>query len=380
MIKTNADAMAVIFPNNLDNMIPEIAEIRMIGSLPFASRYRVIDFYLSSLVNSGIDNITIMAKKNYHSLLDHIGSGREWDLVRKNGGITIFPPYAVKNSGVFNGWIEGLASIRPFLLFQKEEYIILTEADIVMNFDYASLLKTHIESGADVTILYNQDAMPEEVIEEGSPDKGMFYTLDLDGTRVVNIDINSRKRGPQNMSLNVYVAKRTFLIDAIDRAFMKGAVYLIRDLLIPMLKEMNVQGYRYDGYVARISDMKHYFRENMRLLEGDNLSQLFSGNPVFTKIRDDNPTRYKNGCSASNVLVADGCIIEGDIEDCILFRGVKIGKGAKLRKCILMQDTVVEDGAVLDHVIADKRVTISGQRRLSGSETLPIYIAKGQSV
>jgi len=218
------------------------------------------------------------------------------------------------------------------------------------------------------------------VIEEGSPDKGMFYTLDLDGTRVVNIDINSRKRGPQNMSLNVYVAKRTFLIDAIDRAFMKGAVYLIRDFLIPMLKEMNVQGYRYDGYVARISDMKHYFRENMRLLEGDNLSQLFSGNPVFTKIRDDNPTRYKNGCSGSNVLVADGCIIEGDIEDCILFRGVKIGKGAKLRKCILMQDTVVEDGAVLDHVIADKRVTISGQRRLSGSETLPIYIAKGQSV
>ena len=204
MMGTNTDAMAVIFPNNNDNMIPEISEIRMIGSLPFASRYRVIDFYLSGLVNSGIDNITIMAKKNYHSLLDHIGSGREWDLVRKNGGITIFPPYAVKNSGIFNGWIEGLASIRTFLLAQKEQYIILSDADIVMNFDYAALLRSHIESGADVTVVYNKDCMPEEVIEEGSPDKGMFYTLKMDGTRVVNIDINSRKRGPQNMSINIF--------------------------------------------------------------------------------------------------------------------------------------------------------------------------------
>ena len=145
MTNARMDAMAVMFPNNYDNMIPEFTEIRQMGSLPFASRYRIVDFYLSSFVNSGIDNIAVLTRKNYHSLLDHIGSGREWDLVRKNGGISIFPPYAIKNIGIYEGWIEGLASIRNFLETQKEEFVILSDAHIVMNFDFTKLIQYHVD-------------------------------------------------------------------------------------------------------------------------------------------------------------------------------------------------------------------------------------------
>ncbi len=381
MTNARMDAMAVMFPNNYDNMIPEFTEIRQMGSLPFASRYRIVDFYLSSFVNSGIDNIAVLTRKNYHSLLDHIGSGREWDLVRKNGGISIFPPYAIKNIGIYEGWIEGLASIRNFLETQKEEFVILSDAHIVMNFDFTKLIQYHVDHKADVTIAYTRDPMPEEVLKEGDPSKGTFYALDLDDEgHVTNIDINPRREGLLNQSMNIYLIRRKWLIDIVDKTFLRGGVYFVRDILIPALSTLNIQGYLYEGYSSRITDMKQYFIQNMKLLEGDNLSRLFSGGPIYTKIRDDNPTRYKGDSRASNVLVADGCVIEGEIENSILFRGVKVAKGAKVRNCILMQDTQVGEDADIEYVITDKRVTVSGGTKLSGSESFPIYISKGHVV
>lgn len=380
MINERTDAMAVIFPNHYDSMIPEISQLRMIGSLPFASRYRIIDFYLSGLVNGGIDNIAILTSKNYHSLLDHIGSGREWDLVRKNGGITIFPPYSTSSIGIYDGWIEGLYSIRNFLTAQKEEYAILSDAAIVTNFDYEKMLTAHIDSGADVTVAYTEDRMPDEVLQGADDANGRFYTVDTDGDRVVNMEINARDEGIKNLAMNIYIVNRKWLIDIVHRTALLGGVYLVRDIFIPMIKDINIRAFRYEGYTSRIIDMKSYFRENMRLLEGDNISKLFAGNPIYTKVRDDNPTRYRDGARASNVMVADGCVVEGDIENCVLFRGVKISKGAKVRNSILMQDTFVGEGVNIDYCITDKRVSISPGIQMSGCETLPIYITKGQIV
>ena len=197
---------------------------------------------------------------------------------------------------------------------------------------------------------------------------------------MTNIDINPRRKGIQNLSMNIYVVRRKWLVDIVEKTFLRGGVYLVRDILIPMIKELNIQGYEYTGYTSRITDIKQYYRQNMRLLEGDNLSQLFSGNPIYTKIRDDNPTRYTGDSSASNVMVADGCIIEGDIENCVLFRGVRVKKGARVRNSIIMQDTVIEEKADIDCVITDKRVTVSAGTRLMGSESFPIYISKGHKV
>lgn len=379
MVNSNANAIGIIFPNSYDNLVPELAGDRLMASIPFAGRYRIIDFLLSSLANCGISNIAIVVRENYHSLMDHLGSGRAWDLLRKNGGLSIFPPYAEKNMKVYSGRVEALESILPYLKSKKEKYVIMMDANIAVDFDFNAMLAEHIESGADVTVAYTEQEIPAELIRAGSHGD-MYYTLKLDEGRVRRIFMNSEMCGKQNLSMNIYIMDREALIDKIHAAFVRGSSYFERDILAPRLEKYNIRGYKYDGYYARICGLKSYFDENMKLLDDENLDALFTGGQIYTKIRDDNPTRYINGCKTKNNLVADGCVIEGDVENCVLFRGVKIAKGAKIRNSVLMQDTVVKAGARLDYVVTDKNVTIEVGQELKGTDTQPFYVAKGHTV
>ena len=379
MVNSNANAIGIIFPNSYDNLVPELAGDRLMASIPFAGRYRIIDFLLSSLANCGISNIAIVVRENYHSLMDHLGSGREWDLLRKNGGLSIFPPYAEKNMKVYSGRVEALESILPYLKSKKEKYVIMMDANIAVDFDFNAMLAEHIESGADVTVAYTEQEIPAELIRAGSHGD-MYYTLKLDDGRVRRIFMNSEMCGKQNLSMNIYIMDREALIDKIQAAFVRGSSCYERDIQAPRLEKYNIRGYKYDGYYARICGLKSYFDENMKLLDDENLDALFTGGQIYTKIRDDNPTRYINGCKTKNNLVADGCVIEGDVENCVLFRGVKIAKGAKIRNSVLMQDTVVNAGARLDYVVTDKNVTIEVGQELKGTDTQPFYVAKGHTV
>ena len=357
MVKSNVNALGIIFPNSYDNMVPELVTERLMASIPFAGRYRMIDFILSSMVSSGIDNISIIVRNNYHSLMDHLGSGREWDLTRKNGGLTIIPPFAEKTVKMYNGRVQALASILSLLRDQKEEYV-----------------------GADVTVAYKEEELADSLKNLDIMKEDFFYTLALEGDRVKKIYVNSEESGPQKLSMNIYILKRELLIDLVHTAFVRGYVYFERDILAHRLDKLNVKAYRFDGYLARITDMKSYFDENMKLLEDENLDALFNPNPIYTKIRDDNPTRYINGSKVKNVMAADGCIIEGEVENSVLFRGVKIAKGAKVRNCVLMQDTVVGEGCDLEYVITDKNVTISADKEIKGTNTFPVYAAKFQNI
>ncbi len=380
MVNSNTSAIGVIFPNNYDQLVPELVNVRLMASIPFASRYRMIDFILSSMANSGIDNISIMVHNNYHSLMDHLGSGREWDLVRKNGGLNIFPPFAERTSQRSTGRVGSLASILDFLRSQKEKYVVIADTNIAVNIDFNAVIQAHIESGADVTAVYNQQTLPESIVNTQRNDKGFYYTFAIENGRITKIYVNSREKGVQNFSMNIYVIDRELLIDSVNNAFVLGQQYFERDILLPQVSRLNIQAYKYDGYIARISGMKSYFDENMKLLDDYNLDALFSGAPIYTKIRDDNPTRYINGAKARNVMVADGCIIEGEVENSILFRGVKVAKGAKVKNCILMQDTVVEAGAEIEYLITDKQVKVTAGKEMKGTDTFPFYIAKGHSV
>lgn len=380
MVKSNVNALGIIFPNSYDNMVPELVTERLMASIPFAGRYRMIDFILSSMVSSGIDNISIIVRNNYHSLMDHLGSGREWDLTRKNGGLTIIPPFAEKTVKMYNGRVQALASILELLRDQKEEYVVMSDANIAVNFDFSAMLQAHIESGADVTVAYKEEELADSLKNLDIMKEDFFYTLSLEGDRVKKIYVNSEESGLQNLSMNIYILKRELLIDLVHTAFVRGYVYFERDILAHRLDKLNVKAYRFDGYLARITDMKSYFDENMKLLEDENLDALFAPNPIYTKIRDDNPTRYINGSKVKNVMAADGCIIEGEVENSILFRGVKIAKGAKVRNCVLMQDTVVGEGSSLEYVITDKNVTISADKEIKGTNTFPVYAAKFQKI
>ena len=380
MVNSNKKALGIIFPNSYDNWVPELVNVRLMASIPFASRYRMIDFVLSSMANSGIDNISVIVKNNYHSLMDHLGSGREWDLVRKNGGLNIFPPFMEADSRAYVGRAGALANSLDFLRSQKEKYVVMTDSNIAVNFDFSKMIDAHIASGADVTVAYNEQELPANYLYHEANDRDYYYTLGINNGRVEKILINAKDKGVQNFSMNMYVIERELLIDLINAASLRGNEYFERDVLIPQLGKLNVQAYKYDGYLARITGMKSYFDENMKLLDDYNIDALFDGNPIYTKIRDDNPTRYIDGAKVKNTMAADGCVIEGEVENCVLFRGARVAKGAVVKNCVLMQDTVVEAGTNMEYVITDKNVVISAGKELKGNDSFPVYIPKFHKV
>ena len=372
MVNTSTNALGVIFPNSYDSMIPQLVTQRAMASIPFACRYRMVDFILSSMTNSGIDNVSLVVKRNYHSLMDHLGSGREWDLARKRGGLNLMPPYAEAGIKRFHGRVEALATILDYLKDQRQKYVILADANLAMQFDFNKMLEAHVESGADVTMAYQRAEIPT-----GLKGDNYTYTIKLDGNRVTELLSNDYRPGVQNLSMNIYIMEREALIQMVQDATARGLAYFERDILARNLELLNVQGYQFDGYVARISDMRSYFEENMRLLEGDNIDALFgTENTVHTKVRDDAPTRYAMDCKVRNSMVADGCIIEGEVENCVIFRGVTIRKGAKVKNCVIMQDSVIESDVEMENVITDKKVRITTGKRIIGDRNFPVYVGK----
>ncbi|MDD5857686.1 MAG: glucose-1-phosphate adenylyltransferase subunit GlgD [bacterium] len=374
MVSSNANALGVIFANSYDNLVPELVAERTMGSIPFAGRYRMIDFVLSNMANAGIDNVSVIVRKNYHSLMDHLGSGREWDLTRKRGGLNIVPPFAERSVKLYSGRVDALASVLSWLQAQKERYVILSDTNVAMNFDFNKLIDAHVVSGADVTMVYNRSEIPDGARNDN-------YTIRIDNGRVTELLSNDYRPGVQNLSLNLYIIERETLIQLIRDAAVRGLVYFERDILARNLNLLNVQAYEFDGYAARIADMKSYFDENMRLLEPGNVDKLFDpANPIYTKIRDDNPTRYLEGSKVKNSLLADGCVIEGTVENSVLFRGCQIKKGAVVKNCVLMQDTVVEEGCTVEYVVSDKNVHITSGKQLTGTDSFPVFVAKGHTV
>ena len=380
MLNYNTQALGIIFPNSYDTLMPELANERLMASIPFASRYRMIDFVLSSMVNSGIDNVSLIVRKNYLSLLDHLGSGREWDLTRKNGGLNIVPPFSMKTSKIYSGRVDALISIVNFLKRQKEEYVVMSDANIAANVDFRAIIDAHIASGADVTVAYEKKGLPSTNLDAFSSEEELYYTLKIEDGRVTKIKVNETGEGVHNVSMNIYVIKRTYLIELIAEAYVKGHTYFERDILLPQLDKINVNAYEFTGYSAAFHDLRSYFKESMALLNEENLEGLFGPAPIYTKIRDDNPTRYIAGAKVKNTMAADGCIIEGEVENCILFRGVKVAKDAKVKNCILMQDTVIGEGVSIEYAVSDKNVTVTAGTSLKGTESFPIYIGKGQTV
>ena len=380
MIGSNSNALGIIFPNSYDDLVPELVSERSMASIPFAGHYRLIDFVLSSMVNSGIDNVSVLARNNYYSLMDHLGSGREWDLSRKNGGLNIVPPFAEKSVKVYHGRIDALASTINYLKKQTEKYVVITDSNIAVNFDFKKFINEHIASGADVSIAYTESELPVIPEDQTPGSKGFFYSLAIEDGRVTKIKINPQDPGIQNFSMNFYCIERDKLIDIINTSFVRGAVYFERDVLSTQLDKLNVHAYKFDGYYARIQGLSSYFAQNMKLLEDENLDGLFGPSSIYTKIRDDNPTRYVEGAKCKNIMAADGCVIEGIVENSILFRGVKVEKGAKVKNCVLMQDTVVEAGARLEYVISDKNVVITTGQELKGTDSMQIFVGKHKVV
>ncbi len=374
------NTVGIIFSSLNEKSVHELTFQRTMASVPFGCRYRLIDFALSNMVNSGINHIGLITHYNYQSLMDHIGTGKDWDLARRNGGIQILPPYitafANNSNTLYNTRLEALISIRDFISGCKEELVVLSDCDNVCNLDLSAMIDRHIESGADITVGVKSCYL--------SPDS-RFTTVvesDADGKITDISDYSGTRSGWADASLGIFVIGRKYLEDILSDSAAHGYSSLFKDVILRYAREYDYRIYKLDGYFATIRSLVDYYNCNMDLLDPDIRRLLFGerNRPVFTKVRNSAPTRYVNGSTVRNSLIADGCIIHGTVENSIIFRGVKVGKNTHIKNSIIMQDTITGENVYLNCVITDKNVVIRDGRVLSGHETHPFFIEKGSCV
>lgn len=373
------NAVGIIFANLHERNIPELTRIRTVGSVPFGCRYRLIDFTLSNMVNSGITDIRVVTQYNYQSLMDHIGSGKDWDLARRSGGIKILPPNMRFNQNYQGGAhsrLESLMGIAASLNHIKEDYVIMADCDGICNIDLEDLLRDHIANNADITMMTKRLN-----INGGLSETATIVEADESG-RITDLAMNPKyAEGEHDVALNVTVINTKYLQSIVQEAIAHGFTSLTRDIMMRNKEERIYRIYRYDGAFATISSLEDYFATSMELITNTAFRNALFGidrRPVLTKVRNSAPTRYTDASVVKNSLIADGCTIDGTVENCILFRGVKIGRGAVVKNCILYQDTVVGENVFMNCVISDKNTVIRDGNVLAGHPSKPYFIGKNQ--
>ncbi|MBE7048150.1 MAG: glucose-1-phosphate adenylyltransferase subunit GlgD [Ruminococcaceae bacterium] len=367
--------MGIVFSNIYDEQLGEITSRRTLASLPFGGRYRLVDFVLSNMVNANITNVGVITKQNYQSLMDHLGSGKEWDLDRKVDGLFILPPFGSGQKSIYRGRLEALWGTRRFLERSNEEYVLLADTHIICNMDYQDMLKEHVQSGADISIITKR-----ENITGRDDARDLIVRSGLDG-RVKEVLMHYGVPGVEDCGIGMYILKRTFLLTLLQEAHSYHLVDFEREILQAKCNLINIHSIHFHGQTLCVDSIGRYFNANMALLNAQVREEIFfSHGPIYTKILDEVPTRYATGCKVTNSLLADGCTIRGCVENSILFRGVKVGSGAKIKNCILMQDTKIEDNVELHYTICDKDVTITKGRLLVGAPGHQIVIAKNKVV
>lgn len=376
-------AAGLIFSNIHDRTLPELTRVRTMASVPFGGRYRLIDFTLSNMVNSGINTIGLITHYNYQSLLDHIGTGKDWDLARRSGGIKILPPYISAHDGIsphqlYASRLEALLGASDFIHRCGDDYFVLSDCDVICNIDLSRVIDDHIKNDADITFVTKRVNISTWDISE----RITTVAADKDGNVTDVISEDPEGKEEVNLYTNIMVISRRYLISLLDDAAAHGYTGFLRDCIVPNVGKDRFRTFEYNGWYAYIGSLKSYFACSMSLLTPAAREGLFSikNRPVLTKVRNSTPTKYCEGAKVTNSLIADGCIIEGTVENSILFRGVKVGRGTVIKNSILMQDTYTGSDVSLNCVITDKNAVIRDGRTLSGHETMPFFIGKNGSV
>ena len=365
------DAVGIIFSNIHDANMPELTAGRTTASIPFLGRYRLIDFALSNMVNSGLTKVGVITKSNYQSLMDHIGSGKDWDLARRHGGLIILPPFGVQEStSLYNTRLEALKTVTGFLAKSTEEFVVLSDSDMVCTIDYTELIQFHTRRQADITLAYfkTRSVSGSNNIVLGLGEKGRLTDMAFDP---------AIKNGEEvNLYANICIMRKTLLQNLIADATAHGKRHFGADVLYANINRLKIYAWEHRGYFVKISSLQSYYDESLNLLKKENRDSLFGTDGVYTKVKDSIPSTYGEDAVVKNSLIADGCRIEGEVYNSIIFRGVKVAKGAVIKNSILMQDTLVGENALINCIITDKNVIVKDRRVLSGCSTHPFFVYK----
>lgn len=365
------DACGLILADDKRINLGELMRPRALAAVPFGGRFRIIDFGLSNMVNSGLMNIGVSTSTKYKSLMDHLGTGAAWDLDRKQQGLQILPPYISSES--YAGESDDLIGILDYYRARKEKYIIIQSSNVIMSTVYDELLDAHIASGAEITVMYNRDGVTKA-------QTNLILDLDRKG-RLKEAYTNPEKPVSVRSSLGTVCMERQLFLDMISHAVSRSIPEVSIEFLIRDHENMKVHGFEYKGVALRINSIQDYFKATMALLD-EKIAEaiLWTENPVYTKVKDEAPAYFGNESDVVASYVSDGCFVEGDVKDSMLFRGVSVGEGAHIDNAIIFQNVQIGEGCHLSHVIIDKDCVIRPGIQLVGQPDYPVVIGKGARV
>ncbi len=362
------NVLGLVYSNSFDGALNPLTARRTMGSVPFGGRYRLIDFELSNLVNSGVTKVGVFANLNFRSLMDHIGSGRSWDLSRKVDGLVLLPPFSAVGGEALHDSIDTLSRNMEFIARSKQEYVLLMYSNFVCNMDLTKLFDFHTEKNADVTIVYAHGKKPA---------LDPMLTLTRDGDRITDLSLQKTGDAEVDYSANMVLMSKALMQRLVADCEGMHHQGFEQDILQANVGRLNMFAYKAENKNFTIDSMQSFFDANMALLDRDVRRDLFSAErPVYTKVRNDMPVVYGLEADAGNSLIADGCVIEGTVKNSVLFRGVRVAKGAVVENSILMQDAYVGEDARLNCVIMDKNTVVTPKKTLSGDKSYPLFVGK----
>ena len=365
--------MGIIFAN--DVAVDALTEKRTMASLPFGGRYRQVDFHLSNLAAANIQHVGIISRSNYQSLMHHVGSGEEWGMELGDGGLEFLTPYALGHDDRYRGKLENLNAVMEFLTYATEDYVVLTDSSILTNLDVLDIIKQHKASGKDITIV----AKPG--VADGK--KVLDLALKVENDQISDIVVSYPAAEGYLASMDLFVVGRQWLIEKIRDLVAHDKYHMDRDLVLGLWNagQLSINLYEYTGVALYNESTEEYFANSMALLEKDVRKGIFEAHhPIYTKVRDRVPTYYGDACAVKNSLMADGCVLDGQVEESVLFRNVIVEKNAHVEHCVIMNDAVVGEGAQLKYVILDKDVTVSPNAKLVGTANNPVIVKRGVTV
>lgn len=369
------NTIGIVNNSNLESEFSTLCKSRPVYMLPFGGRYRLIDFILSNMVNNGIKTIAIYTGEKIRSTMDHLGDGKPWNLNSRFQGLFLYPPLKQDPSIERLGDIADFYSTLSFLEMRREEYVMIVNSNIIIMENLDEAYEKFLETKADIMMMYVRQV--DETGEYVNTDK---LHIDDEGY-VTNIGINLGTEKEFNMFVDAYLMKRDVLLKLVKTAVENGNANSLKDAIMRNQNRLSITSYELTGYVEIIRDLRTFFQANMELLNRQKFTRLFTDNGrVFTKTKDEPSTIYRNSPEVENCLIANGCEIEGDVENSIIFRGVKIGKGAIVRNSVIMQKAEVGEGAVIVNSILDKYVTVEKEVSLVGSVNQPYVVGKSETI
>ena len=368
------NVMGIIFAN--DATMGDLTGKRTMASLPFGGRYRQVDFHLSNMTCAGIRHIGIISRHNYQSLMNHIGSGEEWGLELEEGGLEFLTPFAMSTTASYRGKLENLYFAMDFLDYGPEdELVVMADSAVLSSMDLTKVIASHVASGKELTVVTKSGVC--------NGTKQIDLALKLADGKVVDMAVDYVAGEDYVASMDTFIMSKKWLIHQVKEHVAHNMYHMDRDLVMGLWQKnpdaINV--YEYDGIAMFNESVAEYFHNSLSLIDKDVRKDLFvAHHPVYTKVRDRVPTFYGEGCEIEDSIVADGCMLDGKVEESVLFRQVTICEGAEVENCIIMNDSVVGEGAKLKYVILDKDVTVRPGAKLCGTSKNPIIVKRGEVV